>query len=191
MTAEGVRSRVIAEVRMLPTGSVVEWGDDTSGDQPLLSDDLLIWAPSIARPLDMHWLWAVTASEPESGMHAMLIVVHPDEEGCWTPAQISQVLGDWVAVHAGRMDITFRYNATFISDLARRMAELGSEAAEAPDPMVESPDGRLHTLVVGGSATTACGLTVTHEWSVFTDTIIITPEMTDDECDWQFDRLCC
>lgn len=121
MAAERVRDRVVARLRALPANAVVEWGDDANGDQLLLTDDLLVWAPAVARPLGLPWLWSITDTEPEAGLSAMSIVVHP--ERAWTPACISQVLADWTAVHAGRPDLTFRYRPAFISDLARRLAE--------------------------------------------------------------------
>ena len=123
MAAERVRERVVTQLRALPWGSVIDWGDDASGHQELLDDDLLIWAPRIARPLGLPWLWSVTAAEPDAGMHAMSIVIHPDPPGGWAPATVSGVLQDWAAVHAGRPDLTFRYQPAFVSDLARRLAE--------------------------------------------------------------------
>ena len=122
VTTDQVRRRVIEQLRRLPDGCEIEWGDDASGDQPLLTGALLIWAPAIARPLHLHWLWVVTGAEPEAGMSAMSIVVDPDAEGCWTPAQISQALTDWAAVHAGRLDLTLTYQPRLISDLALRIA---------------------------------------------------------------------
>ncbi len=177
---------------MLPTDSVVEWSDDTSGDQPLLIGDLLVWAPAVARPLDLHWLWVVTASEPEAGMSAMSIVIEPDAEGCWSPNTVSQVLADWTAVHAGRTDITYRYEPALISDLALRIAAAARDSE--PTVVVESEDGLVHTLAdasrAAGVLMTSCGRVVTDGWKR-RGGLLLTPEMTDDECDAEFDRICC
>lgn len=54
---------------------VVPWGEDTSGDDALLTGDLCIWAPEVARPLGWRWVWTVTPTEPEARLAPLGLVM--------------------------------------------------------------------------------------------------------------------
>ena len=126
-----VREMVVAELRQLPRDTLIAWGDDTSGEEPMLSSELFVWPPELARPLGLNWVWVITADEPADGIHPMSIVV-PAGAGGWTPEYLSEVLREWTVAHTGRTDISYAYDATLTSDWVTDLAHRDRNREDPP-----------------------------------------------------------
>jgi hypothetical protein len=192
MSAEQVGENVIAELRHMPRGTVIVWGDDTSGDEAVLTGDLGVWAPALARPLGLNWVWVISAAEPAEGLGPLSIVLPAEDE--WTPAFVSEVLREWTEAHTGRTDISYVYDPSLTSDWVTELAQRLQEG-EANEPAVESEDGRLHSIALqttaDGRPMTECGLVVAQGWPERDGRLFFPVEMSDEEFDREWDRVCC
>lgn len=186
-------------LRRLPAETVIPWSDDASGDEPVLSGWLDVWAPELARPLGLNWVWTIDTPkecrglDPESLPGPLNLVVPYDvadgvgHEG-WPPELLNRVLEDWVAVHSGRCDLRFRFDPELVSDMVRELSERGDELSA---PLAEDPDGVLHDLVETGTQLwTLCGLEVAPSWGMRAAGFWITDEMSEDDIEREFLRGC-
>jgi hypothetical protein len=184
-----LRREVVELLRQLPTGSVVTWADTWCQPDPMTGRWCDVWAPALARPLGMGWIWTIHPSGSASDFSAFgaleLVVVQDivtsEGERAWSAAAISGALEDWVAVWASRTDLTFACEPELMSDLA---VELLGRAERPPAAVVEAPDGELHELVEHDARLwTACGLRVEDSWTVRSAEILLDGDLTDEELD--------
>ncbi|MBA2529603.1 MAG: hypothetical protein H0V19_06505 [Euzebyales bacterium] len=186
-------------LRRLPAGMVIHWGDDASGDEPVLTGSLCVWAPEIARPLGLNWIWTIDTREgyrrldPEAGPGPLNLLVPYDvtdaagHEG-WRPELVNQVLQDWLVAHSGRSDLRFRFDPELMSDVVRELIDGGGELSA---PVAEDPDGVLHDLVETGTQLwTRCGLEVAPSWGMRTAELWISEEMIEDDIGRELLRGC-
>jgi hypothetical protein len=111
-------------IRALPAGSVVRWGDDTSGETDILSGYLDVWAPLICRPLEWNWLWTIAApkgdasaaGQSESPLNLTVVYDIAGATNGWTVPLVNRVLEEWVSEHAGRSDLRFHSDHDLTSD---------------------------------------------------------------------------
>ena len=91
-----------------------------------------IWAPDLARPLGLSWVWTVQTPPGErdeplepSDWYIPLPGTRREEGGelGWSVATVNEALHGWVAFHAGRPDLRMRYDDDLVSDWILEIVE--------------------------------------------------------------------
>lgn len=170
--------RVVEVLRALPPATAIAWGDDTVADEPVLTHSLDIWAPEVARPTRMNWVWTIESPERAALLEDEVDdVAGPldlevafdgvDDAGKpgWLPESLSRVLEDWVTIHTGRDDLVFVYDPDLTSDWVKDMLARREARGDFDPPLVEDPDGLRHRVADGPERhRTACGREIGSGW---------------------------
>lgn len=169
-TEDEVVAELVAVLRGLSRGTVIRWGDDGLAEGGVLTGWVDVWAPELARPLRLNWLWTVQhpGSGPEDGapdgpltLEVPADAVDENGESGWHPGTISAALESWVRVHAGRGDLVFAYEPDLRSDMLTEIMERDDFDA----PKLEDPEEQLHEVVeVNEVLATRCGLKPGPAW---------------------------
>ena len=123
---------IVACVRQLSAGAVVEWGDDGEAPGGVLVAWLDVRAPVICDALDLNWAWEVYSPDAEDIRNDDTVIVLPydvsrevgEPSVGWSPDAVNAALRRWCAEHAGRDDITFVYRDDLTSPFVQHLAEV-------------------------------------------------------------------
>lgn len=136
-------------LRALPHAAVVPWGDDHAGeDAPVCVGWVDVIVPPLQAVALMNWVWTVLPPDDEdvdpsdplvivlpedvdtwerhSDTGPVRLTADPQEPGWrrrrgWTPTAVSRALEAWTAHHAGRSDVTFRWDPAMVSPMAQEL----------------------------------------------------------------------